>query len=113
MDLTVVKLLLHVNQNAYLIRNITSYIVVGIDEDDIINMNNITYTSGTQPFGHGSQMCFDLSVIDDELVEAIEQYTICATGQALQVVFEGGNCIDIFIEDNDGMSKCNNIFVQD
>ena len=64
----------------------------------------LTFTSGTQPYSAGSQMCLDISIIDDDLVEGTEMFVVCALyeGSASTILFEGNICRDIFIEDNDG-----------
>lgn len=69
-------------------------------------MNNLTYASGTQPFGTGSQKCLSISISDDELVEGTEKIVVCGFyEQTAKVIFQDGGCTDIFIEDNDGKVK--------
>ena len=70
-----------------------------------MNMGYLTFTSGTQPHSAGSQMCLDISIIDDDLVEGTEMFVVCASyeGSATTILFEDNTCRDIFIEDNDGI----------
>ena len=71
-------------------------------DDFLLYMNNLTYAAGTEPLGPDSQMCLNISIIDDDLYEGIEQFVICGSSEQ-SIEFEGNECIDIFIEDNDGM----------
>ena len=63
---------------------------------------NLTYVSGTQPFGPGSQMCVDLSINDDQLVEQTETFVVCGCPTPLAVIPEANRCVNVTILDNDG-----------
>ena len=63
---------------------------------------NLTYVSGTQPFGPGSQMCVDLSINDDQLVEQTETFVVCGCPTPLAVIPVTNGCVNVTILDNDG-----------
>ena len=66
-------------------------------------MNDLIFTSGTQPFGSGSQMCLNFSIIDDQLVEPTERFTVCGRSSQNTVEILNNGCTEIKIGDNDGM----------
>ena len=82
------------------------YIIAGSGDTDIkdLTMNDLVFTSGTQPFGPGSQMCLNFSIIDDQLVEPTERFTVCGRSSQNAVVILNNGCTDIKIRDNDGMT---------
>ena len=45
-------------------------------------------------------MCFDITVVDDDLVESTEQFAICGCSPQNAVMFNG--CSNLIIQDNDG-----------
>ena len=63
---------------------------------------NLTYVSGTQPFGPGSQMCVDISINNDQLVEQTETFVVCGCPTPLAVIPEANGCVNVAIFDNDG-----------
>ena len=65
-------------------------------------MNDLVFTSGAQSFGPGSQMCLNFSIIDDQLVEPTERFTVCGQSSQNAVVILNNGCTDIKIRDNDG-----------
>ena len=66
-------------------------------------MNNLVFISGTEPFGADSQMCLNFSIIDDQLVEPTERFTVCGRSSQNAVVILNNACTDIKIRDNDGI----------
>lgn len=52
----------------------------------------------------GQQICFDIAVIDDHLVESAETAVICGCSPH-NVTFNG--CVTLTIEDNDGEINLN------
>ena len=60
------------------------------------------FPSGTLPLRIGSQMCLNISITDDQIVETTEIFTICGSSQQTGVVFLNNGCSDITISDNDG-----------
>ena len=56
-------------------------------------------------------MCLNISINDDDIYEGIEQFVICGSSEQA-IEFEGNACIDIFIEDNDGMKIAARIYDQ-
>lgn len=69
----------------------------------IINSGNITngdlmIICNKTVQGHPS--CFDIAVIDDDLVESTEMAAICGCSPQKAVVFD--DCFDLILEDNDG-----------
>ena len=79
--------------------------IAGSGDTDIVDltMNDLVFSSGTQPFGPGSQMCLNFSVIDDQLVEPTERFTVCGRSSQNAVVILNNGCTDIKIGDNDGI----------
>ena len=77
----------------------------GSGDSDIadLTMNDLVFASGTQPFGPGSQMCLDFSIIDDQFIEPTERFTICGRSLQNAVVILNNGCTDIKIRDNDGI----------
>lgn len=73
-----------------------------IDEANFNGIANLTYASGTQPFGPGSQMCVDISITDDQLVEQTETFIVCGCPTPLIVIPEANGCATVTIVDNDG-----------
>ena len=80
--------------------------IAGSGDTDIVDltMNDLVFSSGTQPFGPGSQMCLNFSIIDDQLVEPTERFTVCGRSSQNAVVILNNGCTDIKIRDNDGMT---------
>ena len=78
-----------------------------------MNTGNITFTSGTKPDSDGSQMCLDIFIVDDDLIEGIEKIVLCGSYQhnKAKIFFKGGACRDVFIEDNDGTILYIQLFV--
>ena len=68
---------------------------------------NLTFVSGTQPFGPGSQMCVNISINDDQLVEQTETFVVCGCPTPMAVIPEANGCINVTIFDNDGRIKVN------
>ena len=87
--------------------NVHSFVVciAGSDDADIedLTMNNLVFISGTEPLGAGSQMCLNFSIIDDQLVEPTERFTVCGRSSQNAVVILNNGCTDIKIRDNDGI----------
>lgn len=74
------------------------------DGSDFDGMKNLTFSSGTYPFGPGSQLCINISVVDDEIIEGMEKFVLCAYYEGTsEVILQNSGCTDIYIEDNDGM----------
>ena len=72
------------------------------DEANLTGLTNLTYASGTQSFGPGSQMCVNISIIDDHLVERAETFVVCGCPTPLAIIPEASGCTTVTIEDNDG-----------
>lgn len=86
--------------NIHLSKLILSY----ADENDFFGLGNLTFISGTDPFDSGSQMCLDITIVDDELVEERERFVVCGVYKGVsEVTFWNNGCADTFIEDNDGI----------
>ncbi len=68
-------------------------------------MNDLIFNSGTQPFGVGSQMCLNFSIVDDLFVEPTERFTVCGRSSQNAVVILNSGCTEIKIRDNDGIAK--------
>ena len=79
--------------------------IAGSGDADIeeLTMNNLVFISGTEPFGAGSQMCLNFSIIDDQLIEPTERFTVCGRSSQNAVVILNNGCTDIKIRDNDGI----------
>ena len=67
-----------------------------------------TTTNELRIFGNetvqGCQICFDIAVVDDDLVESMEMAVICGCSSH-NVTFNG--CFNLTIEDNDGEINLN------
>ena len=70
--------------------------------DDIMDVRDFLFPSGTEPLGFGSQMCLNISINDDQIVEPTERFMICGSSLQNSVVILNGGCSDITIRDNDG-----------
>ena len=70
-------------------------------------MNDLTFASGTVPFGSGSQMCLNFSIIDDQIIEPTERFTICGSSSQSSVQILNNGCADIKIADNEGDNVVN------
>ena len=68
-------------------------------------MNDLVFPSGTQPFGPGSQMCLNFSIIDDLFIEPTERFTVCGRSSQNAVVILNNSCTEIKIRDNDGIAN--------
>ena len=62
------------------------------NEEDLVILDN-------QEVRQGRQICFDIGVVDDELVEPSETAVICGCSPH-NVTFNG--CVTLTIQDNDG-----------
>ena len=67
-----------------------------------MGLNNFTFVAGTQPLGSGSQKCLNFSINDDKVVERTEKFVVCGYSEKLAIFIQDNNCVDIYIEDNDG-----------
>ena len=65
-------------------------------------VNDLTFTSGTVPLESGSQMCLNFSIIDDQIIEPTERFTICGSSSQSSVEILNNGCADIKITDNEG-----------
>ena len=63
------------------------------------------FASGTQSFGPDSQMCINISINDDQLVEETEKFVVCGCSTQPAVIQNDG-CTDVFIEDDDSKLSC-------
>ena len=79
----------------------TAVITNGIS--DFTGVSNFTFLAGTQPFSQDSALCFNISIIDDELVEFTEEFLICGCSEQTGVIILNDGCTKVYIEDNDGM----------
>ena len=78
------------------------YICVSLtDKGNFFGLSNFTYVSGAQPFGPDSQMCTNISIIDDQLVERTERFVVCGCSSQPEVIVHDGGCTNVYIEDND------------
>ena len=68
---------------------------------DLIGVTDFIFASGTEPFGSGSFMCFDVVIIDDNLIEGEERFVVCACSSQAGVVILDDGCTDVIVEDND------------
>ena len=75
------------------------------DKTNFIGLANLIYASETQPFGSGSQMCVDISITDDQLVEQTESFVVCGCPTPLAVIPEANGCVTVTIIDNDSEIK--------
>ena len=69
---------------------------------DIMGVMDYFFPSGTQPLGLGSQMCLNISINDDLIIEPTEQFLICGSSQQNSVLILNGGCSGITIRDNEG-----------
>lgn len=69
---------------------------------DIMGVQDFFFPSGTQPLEPRSQMCMNISINDDQILEPMEQFMLCATSLQTSVVILNGGCSDVSIRDNDG-----------
>ena len=71
-----------------------------------MEVNNFLFGAGTQPFEPDSQMCLNISISDDQLVEETERLVVCGAQVSTEpaVIIQNGDCNDVFVEDNDGNS---------
>ena len=76
--------------------------IVAGSTGDIMGVMDFLFPNGTQPLGTGSQMCLNISITDDQIVEPTEIFTLCGSSQQNRVVFLNNGCSDISIRDNDG-----------
>ena len=88
-------------------------LTAGFDDTDILDltMNDLVFNSGTQPFGAGSQMCLNFSIIDDLFVEPTERFTVCGRSSQSAVVILNNGCTEIKIRDNDGIATMFSIII--
>ena len=54
--------------------------------------------------GPDSQMCLNISIGDDQLVEETERLVVCGFSTVSAVLVQNMGCTDVFVEDNDGNS---------
>ena len=74
-------------------------------QTNFVGLTNFTFASGTQPFGPDSQMCINISINDDQLVEETERFFVCGCSTQPAVIKNDG-CTDVFIEDDDSKLSC-------
>ena len=74
-------------------------------QTNFVGLTNITFASGTQPLGPDSQMCINISISDDQLVEETEKFVVCGCSTQPAVIQNDG-CTDVFIEDDDSKLSC-------
>ena len=76
----------------------------GSVSEDIVDltMNDLVFAASTEPQGPGSQMCLNFSIIDDQLVEPTERFTVCGLSPDTSVNILNNGCTDIKITDNEG-----------
>ena len=88
-------------------------LTAGFDDTDILDltMNDLVFNSGTQPFGAGSQMWLNFSIVDDLFVEPTERFTVCGRSSQSSVVILNNGCTEIKIRDNDGIATMFSIVV--
>ena len=67
-----------------------------------MGVRNFFFGSGTQPLGLGSQMCLNITIVDDQLIEPTERFMICGRSSQSAVEVLNGECSDFNIRDNDG-----------
>ena len=67
-----------------------------------LTMNDLVFASLTEPLGPGSQMCLNFSIVDDQLVEPTERFTVCGLSTDASVDILNNGCADIKISDNEG-----------
>ena len=72
---------------------------------DIMGVRDYFFDSGTQPLGNGSQMCLDISIDDDQVLEPTERFMICGSSTQNSVVILNDGCSEITIRDNDSKTK--------
>lgn len=65
-------------------------------------MNDLTFVSGTVALESGSQMCLNFSIIDDQIIEPTERFTICGNSLQSSVEILNNGCTNIKIADNEG-----------
>ena len=54
--------------------------------------------------GPDSQMCLNISIGNDQLVEETERLVVCGFSTVSAVIVQNMGCTDVFVEDNDGNS---------
>ena len=69
-----------------------------------IQATGLLFGAGTLPFGPDSQMCLNISINDDQLVEKAERLVICGAPVSTEpaVIVQNAGCTDVYVEDNDG-----------
>ena len=67
-----------------------------------MGVRDFFFDSGARPFGPGSQMCLNISINDDPLLELTETFVICGSSQQNAVVILNDGCTNINIRDNEG-----------
>ena len=70
-----------------------------------MGVRNFFFGSGTQPLVPGSQMCLNITIIDDQLIEPTERFMICGRSSQNAVLILNNGCSDVNIRDNDGESR--------
>lgn len=84
------------------IRNSYQY-AFSIGGSDFNNgVQSVSFAANTEPAGAGSQMCINVSIVNDELVERTENFQVIASSGDSEVVFTNGNSSNVFINDDDG-----------
>lgn len=68
-------------------------------EDFTFLLRSISFVPGTQA---GDETCFSLTITDDTIVEAREDFTLTLSQQQLDPVTVQGDPLVIFINDDDG-----------
>ena len=79
-----------------------SYTAGGSGDIEELTMDELIFSSGTEPFGPGYQMCLNFSIIDDQIVEPTERFTVCGLSSQSSVQILNNGCADIKIADNEG-----------
>jgi len=67
-------------------------------EDFTFLLTSFSLALGTQA---GNEVCFPLSITDDSIVEAVEDFTLTLSQQQLDPVTVVGESLVVFINDND------------
>lgn len=77
--------------------------LAGVSGDIVeLTVNDLTFASGTAPLESGSQMCLNFSIIDDQIIEPTERFTVCGSSSQSSVEILNNGCADIKIADNEG-----------
>ena len=77
-------------------------------DDYTSTTQTVNFAAGTVPGGFGSQQCISIPIIDDNLCETTESFSVSATSTNGDAEFPNGNAAVVQIADNDSKSSNDN-----